>query len=96
MKILLTNDDGYKAPNIQSLFKKLSKEYERILVCVEDDEIGDIIKLALCESGIMNYVLCGEITSMSQVEGAIIVTTKMSSYLSLDTKVKITNILEML
>jgi len=28
MKILLTNDDGYQAPNIQNLFKKLSEEHE--------------------------------------------------------------------
>ena len=28
MKILLTNDDGYLASNIQHLFKRLSKEHD--------------------------------------------------------------------
>jgi 5'-nucleotidase len=28
MKILLTNDDGYLAPNIQNLYKKLSEDHE--------------------------------------------------------------------
>ena len=28
MKILLTNDDGYDAPNIKNLFKALSKNHE--------------------------------------------------------------------
>jgi len=28
MKILLTNDDGYLAPNIQNLYKRLSEDHE--------------------------------------------------------------------
>src|SRR6056300_1433614 len=37
MKILLTNDDGYKAPNIQSLFKKLSEEHDVWIIAPENN-----------------------------------------------------------
>ena len=40
MKILLTNDDGYKAPNIQSLFKKLSKEHDVWIIAPENNCSG--------------------------------------------------------
>ena len=40
MKILLTNDDGYKAPNIQSLFKKLSEEHDVWIIAPENNCSG--------------------------------------------------------
>jgi 5'-nucleotidase len=40
MKILLTNDDGYDAPNIQNLFKRLSEEHEVWLIAPEKNCSG--------------------------------------------------------
>ena len=40
MKILLTNDDGYNAPNIQDLYKILSKEHEVWIVAPEENCSG--------------------------------------------------------
>ena len=40
MKILLTNDDGYNAPNIQNLFKRLSLEHEVWIVAPENNCSG--------------------------------------------------------
>lgn len=35
MRILLTNDDGYLAPGINTIFKELSKQYEVVMVAPE-------------------------------------------------------------
>ena len=40
MKILLTNDDGYQAPNIQHLFKKLSEEHDVWIIAPENNCSG--------------------------------------------------------
>ena len=40
MKILLTNDDGYDAPNIKNLYKKLSEEHEVWMVAPENNCSG--------------------------------------------------------
>ena len=40
MKILLTNDDGYDAPNIKNLYKRLSQEHEVWLVAPENNCSG--------------------------------------------------------
>ena len=40
MKILLTNDDGYDAPNIVSLYKKLSKKHDVWIVAPEKNCSG--------------------------------------------------------
>ena len=40
MKILLTNDDGYQAPNIQNLFKKLSEEHDVWIIAPENNCSG--------------------------------------------------------
>ena len=40
MKILLTNDDGYKAPNIQNLYKKLSENHDVWMIAPENNCSG--------------------------------------------------------
>ena len=40
MKILLTNDDGYDAPNIKALYKKLSEEHEVWMIAPEGNCSG--------------------------------------------------------
>jgi len=40
MKILLTNDDGYDAPNIKNLYKRLSEDHEVWLVAPENNCSG--------------------------------------------------------
>ena len=40
MKILLTNDDGYKAPGIYALAKRLEKNHQLILVAPEVEHSG--------------------------------------------------------
>ena len=40
MKILLTNDDGYQAPNIQNLFKKLSEEHDVWIIAPKNNCSG--------------------------------------------------------
>lgn len=40
MKILLTNDDGYKAPGIYALAKRLEKKHQLILVAPEVEHSG--------------------------------------------------------
>ena len=40
MKILLTNDDGYDAPNIVALYKKLSKKHDVWIVAPEKNCSG--------------------------------------------------------
>ena len=37
MKILLTNDDGYDAPNLRNLYKKLSKDHEVWIVAPKNN-----------------------------------------------------------
>jgi 5'-nucleotidase len=40
MKILLTNDDGYQAPNIQNLFRKLSENHDVWIIAPENNCSG--------------------------------------------------------
>ncbi len=40
MKILLTNDDGYQAPNIQNLYRKLSKNHDVWIIAPENNCSG--------------------------------------------------------
>ena len=40
MKILLTNDDGYDAKNIQTIYKKLSKNHEVWIVAPKNNCSG--------------------------------------------------------
>ena len=40
MKILLTNDDGYQAPNIQNLYKKLSENHDVWMIAPENNCSG--------------------------------------------------------
>ena len=40
MKILLTNDDGYEAENIKSLFNELSKDHEVWMVAPKNNCSG--------------------------------------------------------
>ena len=40
MKILLTNDDGYKADNIKSLYEELSKDHEVWIVAPKNNCSG--------------------------------------------------------
>jgi len=40
MKILLTNDDGYQAPNIQNLYRKLSQNHDVWIIAPENNCSG--------------------------------------------------------
>jgi len=40
MKILLTNDDGYQAPNIQNLYRKLSENHDVWIIAPENNCSG--------------------------------------------------------
>ena len=40
MKILLTNDDGYDAANIKSLYKKLSEDHDVWIVAPKNNCSG--------------------------------------------------------
>ena len=40
MKILLTNDDGYDAPNIKALYKQLSKSHDVWLIAPKNNCSG--------------------------------------------------------
>ena len=40
MKILLTNDDGYQAPNILNLYKKLSENHDVWMIAPENNCSG--------------------------------------------------------
>ncbi len=47
MRILLSNDDGYQAPGIQTLFEKLSQKHEVTVVAPDQDRSGASNSLTL-------------------------------------------------